>query len=296
MVLKQFIKLHGAGTTSADPQKEQLVQVVKNYQRRGEEQKQIWHDYADTQLAGVRDPARHDVATLRTFAQTFGLSTQAVPAASPQPKVGATGSDARKDQLVQRVKAYQRSGQEQKDAWHTYADSQLGGVRDPARHDASALQDFIMAHDVPPASEPAAKRMKDSSGAPLGTAVEDPVKQSLVLQIKAYQRANQQQKDTWHDYADANLDGIRDPARHDASALQDFIDLHGVPQTAGSNLQMGSNPVKDQLVAQVKAFQTANQAHKDLWHNYADLHLGGTRDPARHDAVALQQFFSTVQI
>jgi len=273
------------------------VQELKNYQRKGEEQKEIWHHFADSHLGGVRDPNRHDSATLQAFFQTYGLTTTA---AEPklQLRMASQAGHPLKDQLVQQVKAYQRLGSEQKDAWHSYADLQLGGIRDPARHEANVLQEFIVTHDVPPLSEPATKRMKDSTGAPLGTALQDPMKSNLVQQIKAFQRANQQQKDAWHEYADTHLGGIRDPARHDAAALQDFISAHEVPLVAGGYVGYvaNSDPVKDQLVAQVKAFQSANQEQKEMWHEYADTHLGGTRDPARHDVASLQQFFSTDQV
>merc|ERR1740129_1186637 len=53
-----------------------------------------------------------------------------------------------KDQLVFKVKAFQRSSEEQKQAWWTHCDTSLAGVRDPARHDATTLQAFLSSHGV----------------------------------------------------------------------------------------------------------------------------------------------------
>lgn len=311
VTLRHFLKQHGPG--AGDLLKDQLVQQVKAWQRQSAEQKEIWHTYADTQLGGVRDPARHDTATLQGFARTYALPSLA-PDPAPPPRPGS--GDPVKDKLVQQVKAYQRKGQTEKDTWHNHADAQLGGIRDPARHDAQALQDFLVTHDIgllSGLSEPPAKRMKDSGGAALGTALADPMKQNLVMQIKAFQRASPQQKEQWHEYADAQLGGVRDPARHDATALEDFIATHGVPPVAPSAapakdvlqeplaiLQRAfqapspaqQDPTQQNLVQQIKSYQRANQLNKDTWHQYADEHLGGVRDPARHGATVLEDFIA----
>merc|ERR1719323_1972822 len=47
--------------------KEALVAQVKQFQRMGTQQKDLWGTYADTYLQGVRDPSRHDAATLHEF-------------------------------------------------------------------------------------------------------------------------------------------------------------------------------------------------------------------------------------
>lgn len=103
--------------------------------------------YADAYLKGVRDPARHDAATLEEFCANHG-----VPALSAG-EMGAAGtgmgasssSDQGKDVLVQRIKAYQKGGSDRKEAWGAFA----GSTKDPARHDVSKLLDFIALYDVP---------------------------------------------------------------------------------------------------------------------------------------------------
>merc|ERR1712224_581411 len=68
------------------------------------------------------------------------------PMCEPPMKRAKTGGD---DPLVQRIKSYQRMGQAQKDAWHTYADTVLNGMRDPARNEQSALEQFCIQYGVP---------------------------------------------------------------------------------------------------------------------------------------------------
>merc|ERR1711953_175439 len=62
---------------------------------------------------------------------------------------GADTGDPQKDELINRIKAFQRGGQEQKEAWWNYCDTHLGGNRDPARHDVNTLEDFAVCHGVP---------------------------------------------------------------------------------------------------------------------------------------------------
>merc|ERR550532_3523135 len=67
-----------------------------------------------------------------------------------RPRVGgADTGDPEKDELINRIKAFQRGGQEQKEVWWNYCDTHLGGNRDPARHDVNTLEDFAVCHGVP---------------------------------------------------------------------------------------------------------------------------------------------------
>merc|ERR1719148_478307 len=49
-----------APVSSGDPQKDALVDAVKNFQRSGEAQKQAWWTFCDSQEGKNRDPARYD--------------------------------------------------------------------------------------------------------------------------------------------------------------------------------------------------------------------------------------------
>merc|ERR1719419_1030460 len=80
---------------------------------------------------------------------TKRLRTTSAPAAfAPRVHAFAQVEEAKLD-LVARVKAFQRSGDECKEQWWTHCDQQLGGIRDPARHDTDTLQNFCEEFGVP---------------------------------------------------------------------------------------------------------------------------------------------------
>jgi len=63
----------GMGGFTGDAQKDELVMRVKGFQRSGDDAKQNWWAYCDNEKAGVRDPARHDAASLGYFCNTMGI-------------------------------------------------------------------------------------------------------------------------------------------------------------------------------------------------------------------------------
>merc|ERR1712096_523243 len=60
----------GSAGGTGDIQKDALVSRIKEYQRSADEAKQTWWAYCDHEHGGVRDPVRHDVATLMASATT----------------------------------------------------------------------------------------------------------------------------------------------------------------------------------------------------------------------------------
>merc|ERR1712096_584299 len=113
-----------------------LVNRVKAYQKEGPEQKELWGAHCDQNLGGVRDPARHDVEVLQNFMRTYGVSETVRPVLHQ--------ADPMKEQLVERVKVFQRSGEVGRDAWLEFAGSTL----DPNRKTAQELLEFIEANEV----------------------------------------------------------------------------------------------------------------------------------------------------
>jgi hypothetical protein len=114
------------------------------------------------------------------------------------------------------VKSFQRSGEAQKELWWQYADTYLGAVRDPSKHDIASLRDFVTSNQLPP---PAAAGMAP----PVGGC--DPAKAALVERIKAFGRVSKEQRGAWTEFCGP----ICDPARHETAKLEEFIYLHGVP-------------------------------------------------------------------
>mmetsp|Transcript_71037 Transcript_71037/g.219639 ORF Transcript_71037/g.219639 Transcript_71037/m.219639 type:complete len:417 (-) Transcript_71037:110-1360(-) len=110
-----------------------LVAKVKQGQRTSVEFKQRWWNYADTQHDGIRDPSKHDVASLRRFLSDIAPGTL--------PSSG--GSADAPPQLAERVKQMQRQSEQVKQQWWWYCDTFGAGVRDPARHQEAFLQQFL---------------------------------------------------------------------------------------------------------------------------------------------------------
>merc|ERR1712050_495618 len=122
-------------------------------------QKDLWGSFADTYLQGARDPARHDAATLQEFFQqvdapdvpdmsTAGIKNWAGAPMStlisggrsmPGVKGGAgmsTCADPEKQDLVDRIKMFQKESAENQELWGAYC----GPRRDPSRHERRLLE------------------------------------------------------------------------------------------------------------------------------------------------------------
>lgn len=206
------------------------ITVTKLMQRRSNSFRNAWASYCTTNGGGRNDPAKHDPSFHIQFfdflAQQVGgdLTPSAVTMIGmgleppmkkmkPLPGTGGGGSgDPAKDLLVEQIKVFQQLGDRQREAWWEHCDLNLGGIRDPSRHDASILQNFVMAYGVYKAV--AGRTSQDL----------DPVKASLVSRVKAFQR-NPEQKEAWYGFCGE----IKDPGRHTLGELQEFIARYGVP-------------------------------------------------------------------
>jgi len=137
---------------SADTQ--QLAELVKQGQRNSAPWRQAWALYCQTHGGGVNDPAKHDHSFLKGFIDFLGQNGNMVLGSGMGAWSGGWSGDSvmgdpKKMALVQRIKAFQRMGEEQKGLWGGHCDAALGGVRDPMRHDVGALQAFCSKHNVP---------------------------------------------------------------------------------------------------------------------------------------------------
>mmetsp|Transcript_89418 Transcript_89418/g.227417 ORF Transcript_89418/g.227417 Transcript_89418/m.227417 type:complete len:196 (+) Transcript_89418:3-590(+) len=130
--------------------------------------------------------------------------------------LGAALMPGTKEYLVAQVKAYQSSGEEQKNLWGNYVDLYLNGIRDPNKHDTATLQEFCVNHHLPPPTTWGAGQMPVAP---------DPMKEPLVHRIKAFQKGGPEQKEVWQAFCGAT----KDPARHDAAKLREFITMFNVP-------------------------------------------------------------------
>merc|ERR1711871_56161 len=109
-----------------DTEKGQLVGLVKAYQRRGEQQREQWLQYVDSNYGGVRAPARHDTSTLQVFLAGVGAGYSSDIASASGCMPCSSQEDMEKSQLVMKVKGFQRQGDAQKLAWHGHCDANYG--------------------------------------------------------------------------------------------------------------------------------------------------------------------------
>jgi len=305
---------HGGGANS------DLVQQVKDLQKSDPVAKEQWQAWTDTHGGGTRDPAKHPPDFLDGFLNNYRSGTRIQAAA---PGGGASYTDI--------IKMLQKKSPNFKVQWQNYCNQFGGGTMDPNKHDAEFQTNFFdylatvasggggpglipapMAAMAGPApgrlalvapggggmmgGPPPAKRMRDSFGlgAPMGM---DPQKQAMVDAVKAYQRSGPNEKEAWGNYADQFLNGVKDPARHDAETLQSFMATHGVSAAGPGGgdsrwpaaTPQGVDPMKDELVSRIKAFQKQGNEQKDMWSGFC----GATRDPARHPVEKLQEFCNT---
>jgi len=177
--------------------KGELIAKIKEFQRSGEENKKAWWDFCDSQGGGNRDPARHDDSVLQGFLASYGIQV-------------TQGDSFVKGELVNKIKAFQRSSEENKQAWWDFADSHESGKRDPALYDPDVLQNFLAEHGIQGVQGSAAQ------------------KAALVAKIKNFQKSGESQKQTWWAYCDTHGGKKRDPKLHEINFLEAFILENGI--------------------------------------------------------------------
>lgn len=142
-----------------------LADFIKIGQRQSQGWKTIWQNYCTTVGTGKFDPNQYDENFITGFidylaglslADPNGPPVQNKVASNKRPMGGMDGQPAKKmnmgqmadsspkGQLVDKIKTLQRSGDEMKQAWWSFCDTRLGGVRDPNRHEIDTLQAFLV--------------------------------------------------------------------------------------------------------------------------------------------------------
>jgi len=157
---------------------------------------------------------------------------------------------ANKSSLVEQIKAIQRSDPEAKQAWWDYCDQRLGGVKDPNRHDAQVLEEFLSMHG----SGGAGGKSRGGGGYGYGGGYDGGAygyaqggwggyaggygasqwtgEGSMATMVKTGQRRSQHWKTAWQAYCSLYGNNYNDPARYDENFLVGFIDYVGQLATA----------------------------------------------------------------
>lgn len=151
--------MHGSmGSMQSNP----LVECVKTGQRSSHHWKNAWQAYCALYGNAINDPAKHEESFTRSFLDYMGEVTVKClesqegfdEESTKRPFAGIVAAPAAKrprviqDQtgkadLVDKIKALQRSSPELKEAWWTFCDTELSGIKDPNRHSEDILQQFL---------------------------------------------------------------------------------------------------------------------------------------------------------
>jgi len=192
--------------------------------------------------------------------------------------------DSDVEDLVAKVKDFQKRDQASAFAWKAYCEAHGDGVCDPKRHSDSFLKRALR-ELVGGGVKPIGARTH--SRAPTNDGV------SIVDRVKEYQRAGN--SDAWQEYCDQHGGGMYDPSKHDHSFLRQAL----ATLTGG-----GARPNKRRwqedagggsegpLTMQVKEFQRSHRDNAALWQDFCDWYGAGTYDPSAHSGSFVRQALS----
>eukprot|EP00930_Biecheleria_cincta_P034696 TRINITY_DN23948_c0_g1_i1.p1 TRINITY_DN23948_c0_g1~~TRINITY_DN23948_c0_g1_i1.p1 ORF type:complete len:233 (-),score=38.66 TRINITY_DN23948_c0_g1_i1:197-895(-) len=208
-----------------------LVAAVKEAQRSDPVARQQWGFFCTAEGGGVRDPTKHQAEFLQKFLEAYQNGTLSY---------GGAHANGDPNELVTIVKIAQKTSKVFGNAWKAYCATYGRGVNDPLKHDYDYLRGFLdymgdqgqMALTVATSfggMGPPAKKQKTGLGWPPNEMPADPAKEPLVQRIKNFQRTGEPAKELWWAHCDTILHGVRDPARHSAEVLQQFLDANQIP-------------------------------------------------------------------
>lgn len=135
-------------------------------------------------------------------------------------------------------------------------------------------------------------------GAPamgVNTANDGPLRKIQEL-VKMGQRNCQEWKQLWIEWCQQNGNGVQDPARHSSLFILSFVLKFGLASVVGTNW---AQPYLVSLGELAKPYMTQtisrgcqeSDTWNELWSSFADGKGVNLRDPSKHDAGSLMEFF-----
>lgn len=195
---------------------------------------------------------------------------------------GAGGNGSDHASLVQRVKAVQKMDGGA-DGWTAYLERHVTSKRDPARHNAQFLQNFLTEF----------AQSRGGAFANFSNVAQSKKLNDMVTQIKNGQRSSDVFKEAWWSFVQEHGNDVRDPAKHEASFLERFLADAPEAPPPDNGPAMPQDDVHQELISQVKQGQRASPAFKEAWVNYVREYGQDNRDPGRHDSSFLQSFLAS---
>jgi len=190
--------------------------------------------------------------------------------------------------LAQQVKDLCKSGA--KEQWLNFTTTRGGGTRDPARHPAELLQEFI--NTVSTGGSFSAPAPKQAMGGTVNYAAMMSGMGGdgdLASQVKELQKADPNAKMQWNNFSDSKGSGVRDPARHTPEFLQEFLFAMSSGQTFSNQPGADAN-----LAMAIKSLQKQSPSFKQIWGQFCMSNGGGRMDPNKHEHTFHVQFFEAL--
>lgn len=284
-----------------------LVSTIKEMQRSDSNAREAWWEYCDTQLAGVRDPNRHDSHVLQEF-----LARQGNPDYQPRSaQVRVYGSTR------PCVPQPHPTVQCQNAPWaqpHGVWGAPTRGLWAPPQPMPSSM---CAAIPTPSYGYPQQHPQVSHPGIQTGFSHQAPHPTSSAASgnmladfVKTGQRQSPNWKAAWQAYCSTHGVNKFDPGLCESSFITAFIDcvgsmaLMGISGGASHKRPLDSNcmpatkrqatgpvdPDKAEFVDRIKALQRSSPDAKQAWWDYCDQKLSGIRDPNRHDAETLRAY------
>jgi len=226
--LQNFIMQYNSGQRMPVSAGDGVVDVFKLTQKKNLAFKAMWSTYCVQFGRGLMDPSKHDTVFHSSFLAF--MSEQVLnppnpggngddPFGNKRQRTGDFGAVPGMDplqQVVAQLEAFMRMGQQQSDLWSLYADTYLGGVRDPRNHAVETLREFCVNHNVPP--------LQAQFGAAMGGEPLDPEKDALVQRVKGFTKGHRDNMSLWLAFCGRT----KDPARHENAKLLEFCQFHNI--------------------------------------------------------------------
>eukprot|EP00397_Hematodinium_sp_SG-2012_P044719 GEMP01050009.1.p1 GENE.GEMP01050009.1~~GEMP01050009.1.p1 ORF type:complete len:273 (-),score=61.06 GEMP01050009.1:799-1617(-) len=229
------------------PSEESLQEAIKVGQRVSTEWKEAWHHWCDNRSRGqqsVYDPAKYQVRELTEFfkamgglyAQHFfrkvsipvrenrGGRSQTDQGLPPRQRAGRADNEG-PETLIDLVKMGQRQSTEWKEAWSVFCGEHAGGQNDPRKQGNNPV--FFIAFCF---RYGLGQLGSEDWSQPFLGAIAKTAMPLIVDAIKQGQRNCTLWKDAWGEFCETKQSQFRDPSRHDAGSLLQFMDTVGIPK------------------------------------------------------------------
>lgn len=245
-------------------QAQMFVEAVKTGQRASGNFKQAWYNYCERNGTNMFDPAKHEQMFLSGFFDQLGTA---------------------------------------------FLNFEGGMVPAPMMHHTSMMHTTPMAHHAPVkgAGKGAgtAGGRGDFAATSFASKVKHPSFNKLAELLKQGQRNDTSWKQLWVEWCGSHGKGVQDPGKHEPIFIIAFIMKFGLAQVveadwAAPYLVALGEVAKPYLVGTIKRGQGMSAVWKDSWSAFAETASQNanlkmtTRDPNRHDAGTLMEFFDTI--